>query len=148
MDPKPDAELSATHLASGWTDCEVSGRLRRAANGTIRAEGVLCRAPVWLRWDGATLVIETAGFNDYTWLNSKGVRHSPELRLEERLRPLTDGERASWRTVLRAAALRFWMSRLRDFHLPRPAQTLTPHDPTHFERILRLRRDGDLFPLP
>ncbi|GAA0499800.1 homoserine kinase [Pigmentiphaga sp. GD03639] len=65
-----------------------------------------------------------------------------------RVRPLTDAERASWRTVLRAAALRFWMSRLRDFHLPRPAQTLTPHDPTHFERILRLRRDGDLFPLP
>ena len=24
--------------------------------------------------------------------------------------------------------------------LPRPAQTLKPHDPRHFERILRLRR--------
>jgi len=55
-------------------------------------------------------------------------------------RPLGEAERAAWRPMLRAAALRFWMSRLRDFHLPRPAQTLTPHDPTHFERILKLRR--------
>ncbi|MBX6318094.1 homoserine kinase [Pigmentiphaga sp.] len=70
------------------------------------------------------------------------------LNAYAQVRPLTDVERDSWRTLLRAAALRFWMSRLRDFHLPRPAQTLTPHDPAHFERILRLRRDGEPLPLP
>ena len=56
------------------------------------------------------------------------------------VRPLTKEEQASWPLMLRAASLRFWISRLWDFHLPRDAQMLTPHDPTHFERILLSRR--------
>jgi homoserine kinase type II len=56
------------------------------------------------------------------------------------IRPLTTEEQASWPLMLRAAALRFWISRLWDFYLPRDAQMLTPHDPTHFEHILLSRR--------
>jgi homoserine kinase type II len=41
--------------------------------------------------------------------------------------------------MLRAAGLRFWTSRLWDFYLPREASMLKPHDPTHFERIVRAR---------
>jgi homoserine kinase type II len=61
------------------------------------------------------------------------------------VRPLVELEHAAWQTVLRAAALRFWMSRLYDFYLPRPASLLTPHDPTRFERLLR-RRIADSSP--
>jgi homoserine kinase type II len=64
------------------------------------------------------------------------------------VRPFTAGERAAWQPMLRAAALRFWLSLLYDLHLPRAAEMLTPHDPTHFERILRDRVDHPAPELP
>ncbi|MBU3616068.1 homoserine kinase [Polynucleobacter sp. JS-Polo-80-F4] len=68
------------------------------------------------------------------------VRLDAFLKAYQTVRPLTKEEQASWPLMLRAAALRFWVSRLWDFYLPRDAQMLTPHDPTHFERILLSRR--------
>jgi len=56
------------------------------------------------------------------------------------VRPLNTQEQASWPLMIRAAALRFWISRLWDFYLPRDAQMLTPHDPRHFENILLSRK--------
>ncbi|TFY96905.1 homoserine kinase [Ramlibacter rhizophilus] len=54
-------------------------------------------------------------------------------------RAFTAAERRLLPAMLRAAALRFWISRLWDFHLPRQAAMLKPHDPAHFERVLRGR---------
>jgi homoserine kinase type II len=53
------------------------------------------------------------------------------------VRPLSGAERLSLPAMRRAGALRFWISRLWDFHLPREASMLKAHDPTHFERVLR-----------
>ncbi len=61
------------------------------------------------------------------------------LSAYEAVRPLEAAERTLLPGLLRAAALRFWISRLWDFHLPREASMLKPHDPTHFERVLRHR---------
>ncbi len=58
------------------------------------------------------------------------------------VRPLTGTERRLMPALMRAAALRFWISRLWDLHLPRDAQLLKPHAPTHFERVLRARREA------
>ena len=68
------------------------------------------------------------------------VRLDAFLKAYQSVRPLTKEEQDSWPLMLRAAALRFWVSRLWDFYLPRDAHMLTPHDPTHFERILLSRR--------
>lgn len=80
------------------------------------------------------------------WCLAADDAHLDPVRTEALLagyrsvRPLQDIERRGWTMALRAAALRFWLSRLYDLLLPREAAMLQPKDPTHFERILTDRR--------
>ncbi len=53
--------------------------------------------PTWLgdsvgRWEGDTLLVDTAGFNDKTWLNEEGAQPSDALHLVERIRPILSGQ--------------------------------------------------------
>ena len=46
-------------------------------------------SPTWQgysvgRWDGDTLVIDSAGFNDRSWLDARGTPRSTDMRIEER----------------------------------------------------------------
>jgi hypothetical protein len=44
------------------------------------------------RWEGDTLVVDTVGFNDRTWLNDAGAPHSDDLHTVERYRLLEGGK--------------------------------------------------------
>jgi homoserine kinase type II len=68
------------------------------------------------------------------------MRSAAMIEAYAAVRPLTAAEKELLPAMLRAGALRFWISRLWDWHLPREASVLQPHDPAHFERVLRARR--------
>jgi homoserine kinase type II len=81
--------------------------------------------------------------NDWCINLSTGARNEGRTRAlldaYVRVRPLHPPERLLLPAMARAGALRFWISRLWDYYLPREASMLKAHDPTHFERVLRQR---------
>lgn len=59
----------------------------------------------------------------------------------------SQAERAVWREVLIAAALRFWISRLYDWYFPRDGDLVHIKEPGPYARILRYHLDAEALPL-
>jgi len=77
---------------------------------------------------------------DYGTVNEQ--KFAALLAAYESLRPLKPQERQHWPTLLRAAALRFWLSRLEYQYYPRPGAMTQQKDPLVFRRILAQHRQS------
>jgi homoserine kinase type II len=81
--------------------------------------------------------------NDWCSIDSGKLdpqRYEAMLAGYQQSRPLNKAEIAACPVMLRAAALRFWLSRLHDLHFPRPGEITHTKDPSVFQRILTHRR--------
>jgi homoserine kinase type II len=72
------------------------------------------------------------------------TRYEAMMSAYTQQRPLTTAETTHWSLILRAAALRFWLSRLQDKHFPREGELTQVKDPNAFLMILRQHREQPL----
>ncbi len=98
-----------------------------------------CNAP-WL-YDLAVMVNDWARDGDNTYDLDK-VRAM--MQGYQQVRPLTELEQTEWPASQRMAALRFWLSRLKDKVLPREGELTMIKDPEVFKQVLLHHRQTPL----
>ena len=89
-----------------------------------------------LLYDVAVLVNDWCNKDDASLDNEKVVAL---LQAYNSYRPLQTIEQQYWSTMLRAGALRFWLSRLYDKHFPRPGELVHIKNSDEFRAILKDR---------
>jgi homoserine kinase type II len=67
------------------------------------------------------------------------------LAAYQSVRPLEHDEAAQLKNMQRYAALHFWLTRLRDYHLVAAQENVLVKDPRQFEELLRQHISGNLF---
>lgn len=95
--------------------------------------------------DGLMLYDLAITANDWA-VTGAGSLDEPRLRAllggYREQRPFLPCEALAWPVILRAAALRFWLSRLNDLHFPREGEITHSKDPDTFKRILVSHREN------
>ena len=96
------------------------------------------------KWDGDTLVVDTVGFNDKTWLDREGRRHSEDLHLIERLHRITYHTLQNDLTIIDPKTFtKPWNTRI-TFEL-RPDWEILEHtcaDNGNFDEVLKMQGQG------
>ncbi|OUR82162.1 homoserine kinase [Cycloclasticus sp. 46_120_T64] len=93
----------------------------------------------YLTYDIAVAVNDWCIENDGS-LNKE--RFDAFIQAYQAIRPFTPEEVQHWPIIIRAAAFRFWLSRLRDVHFPKAGEITHIKDPEAMKSILMSRRNA------
>jgi homoserine kinase type II len=94
-----------------------------------------------LLYDLAVVATDWCYFDDNSGIDENKL--SALIQAYHQVLPLSENDQVCWQGVLRAAALRFWLSRLYDLHFPREGELTQIKDPNEYKQKLKIIRDSE-----